>query len=163
MAATLGFRSFFLLLAHSDASTTAKAADASGTSASAASSSSSAAASGERKPTAAASSSSAVQQTKDALLNKLHQPAAAELSAQIRNFLHKFAERSFKNAEQQRDRLRSFLSAAEEAIAAHPLWRDCSADELDAAKEALERLVLTKLYAKYHAAPLSEVFFLFRS
>ena len=51
--------------------------------------------------------------------------------------------------EEQRDQFRTFVQKFETAMWAHPLWRNASAEEADAASEALERLLTMRLYAKY--------------
>lgn len=45
--------------------------------------------------------------------------------------------------------IRNFLEATAHAIKDHPLWQDCTMDEVDAMQESLEKYVLKKLHFKY--------------
>jgi hypothetical protein len=42
---------------------------------------------------------------------------------------------------------RKFFEQTIEQIQTHPLWKDASFAELDAASEALEKYIMTKIYA----------------
>jgi hypothetical protein len=44
-----------------------------------------------------------------------------------------------------------FLSQTEALFITHPLWRNASAEELEASGEALEKYVMTKLHARTFA------------
>lgn len=53
--------------------------------------------------------------------------------------------------------IRNFLEATANAIKDHPLWQDCTMDEVDLMQESLEKYVLKKLHFKLFASSDEEV------
>lgn len=78
-------------------------------------------------------------------LEKMRKPAASDLVSAIKHFIAAFHTGTPDPARDSR-RLQDFLRTTEAAFRAHILWRNASADDLEAAGEALEKYIMTKLY-----------------
>ncbi|GJP51447.1 hypothetical protein CLOM_g10608 [Closterium sp. NIES-68] len=89
-------------------------------------------------------------------LERMKQPAAADLVRPIRNFMMAFMA---KDPEPERDSasVQAFYRSIEAAFRSHPLWQGASEDELECSGEALEKYLMTKLFPRAFAPEEEEV------
>ncbi|KAK3263739.1 hypothetical protein CYMTET_27472 [Cymbomonas tetramitiformis] len=83
-------------------------------------------------------------------LEKMRQPAAADLVRSIKSFIASF---QVGQPDPERDSLRAqeFMTSSEGSFRTNPLWRNASEEEIEAAGEGLEKYLMTKLYARTFA------------
>lgn len=96
-------------------------------------------------------SSMAPQRTWNDFLDRMRQPSASEFVKSIKSFIVSFSHNS-PDPERDSAAVQQFLSNMEAAFRAHPLWDNCSEDELDSAGEGLEKYVMSKLFTRVFAS-----------
>ncbi|CAG9463441.1 unnamed protein product [Pedinophyceae sp. YPF-701] len=83
-------------------------------------------------------------------LEKMKNPQASDLVRSIKTFVNEFEQtkkrKGGSDPESDSKRIQDFFIQMDVAFRSHPLWRDCSEAELEAAGEGLEKYVLTKLH-----------------
>jgi len=79
-------------------------------------------------------------------LDKLRQPAAADVVNAMKTFIENFQKKS-QQAEQHK-KVRQFLDHMEETIQRHVLWEHCTDDEIENAREGLEKLLMTRIHSR---------------
>ncbi|KAJ7522457.1 hypothetical protein O6H91_18G011600 [Diphasiastrum complanatum] len=87
-------------------------------------------------------------------LDRMRQPAAADLARSIKSFIISFLARP-PDPEKDSQSVQEFYSAMEGAFRAHPLWSGATKEELESAGEGLEKYLMTKLFPRAFA-PLPE-------
>ena len=89
--------------------------------------------------------SSAINNEANSFNERIKQPGASNVANAIRLFLRDFSQNP-PPASRQPSVVRNFLEETQKLISFHPLWSSCSPQQLDDSFEALERVVLTKVY-----------------
>eukprot|EP00850_Spirogloea_muscicola_P020901 SM000230S07337 [mRNA] locus=s230:66536:71018:- [translate_table: standard] len=83
-------------------------------------------------------------------LDRMRQPAAADLVRSIKSFIVAFLS-STPNPEKDSSSVQEFLTSTEAVLRTHPLWSGASQEELDSAGEGLEKYLMTKLFQRAFA------------
>ena len=107
--------------------------------------------------TAQASASEAPKHTYHAFMAKMQQPSATPLFRSIKLFVRDLLSDTRRTVDELSDAVQAFFHETEEAIAQHPLWHGCDAEELEKACDALEKFVTTKLYDRVFLTDEQEV------
>eukprot|EP01119_Soliformovum_irregulare_P026248 TRINITY_DN9979_c0_g1_i1.p1 TRINITY_DN9979_c0_g1~~TRINITY_DN9979_c0_g1_i1.p1 ORF type:complete len:587 (-),score=159.24 TRINITY_DN9979_c0_g1_i1:6-1547(-) len=81
-----------------------------------------------------------------AFLQKLKNPAAADIVKSLKGFINTFQYQPGGSMQEQGVIVRSYLNGLEEQVMEHALWKDSTEDELDSISDGLEKFVMTKLY-----------------
>ena len=79
-------------------------------------------------------------------LDKLRQPAATDVVNAMKNFIESFLKKA--QAEDQHNKVRHFLNQMEDMISRHVLWEGCTEDEMENAREGLEKLLMTRIHSR---------------
>eukprot|EP00850_Spirogloea_muscicola_P014766 SM000108S14210 [mRNA] locus=s108:223287:227396:+ [translate_table: standard] len=83
-------------------------------------------------------------------LDRMRQPAAADLVRSIKSYIVAFLS-STPNPEKDSSSVQEFLTSTEAVLWTHPLWSGASQEELDSAGEGLEKYLMTKLFQRAFA------------
>ncbi|CAL0319375.1 unnamed protein product [Lupinus luteus] len=89
-------------------------------------------------------------------LDRMRQPSASDFVKAIKSFVVSFSNNA---ADPERDSasIQDFFSDMQAAFRAHPLWAGSSEDELESAREGLEKYVTTKLFSGVFASVPDDV------
>ncbi|KFM23363.1 Vacuolar protein sorting-associated protein 9A [Auxenochlorella protothecoides] len=82
-------------------------------------------------------------------LEKMKDPAAANLVRTVKSFIKDFEERHSQGkatAEDDSARVQAFLTQSEELFRVHPVWRGSAPQVLDEAVEGLEKYLMSKVW-----------------
>ena len=79
-------------------------------------------------------------------LDKLRQPAATDVVNAMKNFIENFLKKA--QQPEQHHRVRHFLDQMEDMIQKHVLWEGCTEDEMENAREGLEKLLMTRIHSR---------------
>eukprot|EP00850_Spirogloea_muscicola_P003026 SM000012S25288 [mRNA] locus=s12:93969:98406:- [translate_table: standard] len=83
-------------------------------------------------------------------LDRMRQPAAADLVLSIKSFIVAFLS-STPHPEKDSLSVQEFLTSTEAVLRTHPLWSGACQEELDSAGEGLEKYLMTKLFQRAFA------------
>lgn len=87
-------------------------------------------------------------------LEKMRDPAAADLVRNIKSFIRQFEERPAGHQvdpEADSAKVQAFLAQSEQLFRQHPVWRGCQPEVLDQAVEGLEKYVMSKVWRQTFA------------
>lgn len=80
-------------------------------------------------------------------VDKMRHPSAANLVRRIKKFIDRVSSGE-QNIEQLPNRVSAFLEATQNMLKSHILWKGATQQELENAREGLEKYLMTKLYSK---------------
>lgn len=84
-------------------------------------------------------------------LDRMRNPAAADLVRSIRSFITEFSGKA-PDPENDSKSVQEFMTAMEGTFKVHPLWAGATDEELDSAGEGLEKYLMTKLFSRAFAS-----------
>ena len=95
-------------------------------------------------------------------LDKMKDPAAADLVRSIKGFIKQFEDRSPAAAasidpETDSVKVQAFLVQSEQAFCAHPVWKGSSPDVHDQAVEGLEKYIMSKIWRHTFAVSREDI------
>ena len=79
-------------------------------------------------------------------LDKLRQPQAADIVNSMKTFIDNFYKKTQPDNFPQA--VRDFMETTEALIERHPLWENSTDEQIDNAREGLEKLLMTRIYSR---------------